>query len=322
LKIGGDFSFYKKNFRFSGLRTFNVKDGRLVGSTNYKLIWVPSPLYTTEVNHNENEMTCEGEYTVWQSDDKLHNIGLYKKSSIDTHFNMNSTLNLLYNYGNSLLLNFGMRNLGIVGTKNRERTFCNLRAPYLTIGALYRLVNEANANTWTGAHLNFTKDDLQEAKTLIGFDSPNISGILSVSVLKDLIMKEEKEVDRKSEIGNITIVSKDTIKKETFAYDVETVMGLNAKVSDDVSLFSILKNKGLNPMSTSFLIGGIYQIDAQTSYKIKFKSDYSASFAFLRRFRNFVDLSFTTNLKYIQEENKATAIQTKFGFSLNFVDDV
>jgi hypothetical protein len=267
-------------------------------------------------------MTCEGEYTLWQSDDKLHSFGLYKKSSIDRHFNINSTFHLLYNWGSSLLLNLGMRNLGFVGTKNNVETFCNIKAPFLSLGALYRLVNDANANSWTGVHLNFTKDDLQEAKTIIGFDSSNINGVLSVSVLKDLIRKEQKEIDKKSEVGNMTVVTKETIKKETYAYNVQAVMGFNAKVSDELTLFSIIKNSGLNPMSTSFLFGGIYQINPLTSYRIKFQNDYSATFAFMRRFSNFVDMSFTTNLKYMQEENKTCAVQTKFGMALNFVDDV
>lgn len=303
-----------------GSKNFINQEGRFLTNSLFKLVYVPSPLNTTEITHNEEQFSCEGEYNLWQSDDKLHNLGIYKLSTVDKQLSMNTSCQFLYNYGTMILLNAGIRNLGIKGTSSGPVNFCTFSSPSLSLGGLYRLYSDANNTSWTGVHLNFNKDQIQQVKSLVGYDSSNFSGIIQVILTKTLLGKVQTEIDRKSEVGNITLVNKQTIQQESYSHDIETSLGFTSKISDEMNFFTLLKNNGMDLMNTFIVVGGIYNIDKNTSYRFKIQSDYSFGFGFVRRFSNLMDMSFSTNFKQIQIDGK-NFLTSKFGLSLNLIED-
>ncbi len=330
LRIGGEFSFFKKNFKFSGKRIFDTADGKLTTNTNYNLTIEPSPLSLTTISHVDSELSCEGEYTVWQSDDKEHSVGIYKKSTVDNFFNLNTTSHLLYSFGRNLFFNFGFRNLGIFGTKSENVNFCTVTAPYLSIGGMYKFLNEANMTSWTGMHVDFTKDGMEEAKTFVGINSAQFNTVFSISVLRNVIQSDSKQSKlEKTTVDPVahTVTTQTTEKsvvKETVSYPLKAAIGVASKISDEFELFSLINStyEG-SAMKTDLMVGGVYTFDPETNYRFKFKDDYSLSLALQRRFRNFVDISFVTNFKYLGAKlDLGTSVQTKFGMALNFMDDI
>jgi hypothetical protein len=175
----------------------------LTTQSDYSLSIVSSPLSTTTITHRDTgELTFQGEYSIWQSDDKDHSVGVYKKTTCDPTYNMDTTCQMLYNYRRNYFFNIGLRNLAL--TKSSVE-------PNLSLGSIFRFYEDANVSSWAGMHLNFNSQSFNDLKLILGVTNPNVNGVISFGMLKknkSTVNTEVKEIHTLEKTGVQTNITK------------------------------------------------------------------------------------------------------------------
>jgi hypothetical protein len=301
LTVKGKFSFFKNWFNMAAERSYITKKEGLTTSSNYKLEFRPDAKYSTITNHNENgDMTCEGEYTLWQSKDDIHRFGIYRKSEMDSEMNLNSSMQFLYNH-KKYFFNFGFYKNPF---KNEKASCVD---PSFSFGGLGRTYEKDGLSLVNGIHIDFNRRIVTNAKFILGFVKGDINGLVQYQISK--------------KIGS------DTEEKTEMITVKELKVGLESKICDKFTLFN-LSGFEINENSTDFNygVGGQYSFDPLTFLKFSLKSDKKSvgTVAFTRRFREFIDFTFLTRMRYVPGDEKAKKlgrVKTKFGLEISFVEE-
>jgi hypothetical protein len=300
---------------FTGSKVFNnqtnekTKKDELGSISSFTLSMTQNPLYTTTLTLlDTGDLSFEGEYNLWQSDDKEHNVGIYKKSEGDAYAKINTTMRLLYNFGRNYFFNLGVKNMPIADLSSTPTTY--------SAGAMARFLEDKNLTSWAGLNFDFNLKNVQETKFLLGVTNPNFNGILQF------------RVERKVSSG-ITIPEGKVMAHATYPKFLK--LGLEAKVSDTFSLFNLFESEiEEKDFKTEMSFGGLYTLDPYTNMKFRVKDDLSTTISLTRRFRNLIDFTFCTHLIYktytatemkLSTEPLLSHVKSKFGFTLNLIDE-
>jgi hypothetical protein len=228
---------------FTGSKVFNnqtnekTKKDELGSISSFTLSMTQNPLYTTTLTLlDTGDLSFEGEYNLWQSDDKEHNVGIYKKSEGDAYAKINTTMRLLYNFGRNYFFNLGVKNMPIADLSSTPTTY--------SAGAMARFLEDKNLTSWAGLNFDFNLKNVQETKFLLGVTNPNFNGILQF------------RVERKVSSG-ITIPEGKVMAHATYPKFLK--LGLEAKVSDTFSLFNLFESEiEEKDFKTEMSFGGLY----------------------------------------------------------------
>ena len=301
---------------FSGSRVFNTeknllsKKDEVASIGSFTLTMTPSPLNTTTLTLlNSGEIGFEGEYNLWQSDDKEHSFGLYNKTEADQDANINTTPCFLYNFRNNYFFNFGIKSLALCRLSSSPTTY--------SVGAMTRFLEDKNVSSWAGLSFDFNLKNLQETKFLLGVSHPNANGILQFRI--------ERKIN-----DEVTIPEGKIAAHASYSKFIK--LGLEVKISDTFSVFNLLENEfDGKDLKTEISLGGLYNIDQNTNMKFRVKDDLSTTISLTRRYRNLIDMTFSSHFVYknysaSQKKDDSTKpllshVKSKFGFSLNLIDE-
>lgn len=314
--LKGTYSFWKNTMTFSGSRVFNTetnllsKKDEIASIGSFTLTLNPNPLNTTTLTlQNSGEIGFEGEYNLWQSDDKEHSFGVYKKTEADEVAKINTTLRLLYNFKSNYLFNFGIKKMPLCTLSSSPTTY--------SVGAMTRFLEDKNVSSWAGLSFDFNLKNLQETNFLLGVSHPNANGILQVRM--------ERKIN-----DEVTIPEGKVSAHASYSKFIK--LGLEAKVSDSFSVFNLLENEiDGKELKTEMSFGGLCNIDQNTNMKFRVKDDLSTTISLTRRYRNLIDMTFSSHFVYksysaSEKKDDSTKpllshIKSKFGFSLNLIDE-
>ncbi len=300
---------------FSGSRVFNTetnevtKKDEISSIGSFTLTITPNPLNTTTLTLlNSGQLSYEGEYNLWQSGDKEHSLGVYKKSEADEEAKINTTLRFLYNFRSNYFFNFGVKSMPICEVSSKPTTY--------SVGAMTRFLEDKNLSSWAGLNLDFNLKNLEETKFLLGVSNPNVNGILQLKI--------ERKVN-----DTITIPEGKLSAHASYAKFIK--LGLEAKVSETFSVFNLMETEiDEKEMKTEMIFGGLYNLDQNTNMKFRVKEDLSTTISLTRKYRDLIDLTFSSHFIYktypIKEIKDSTKpllshVKSKFGFSLNLIDE-
>jgi hypothetical protein len=277
--------------------------------SSFTLDYKPNPLTSMQLVHlSTGELTLEGEFNLWQSDDKQHTLGVYKKSELGAETNINTTMHMVYNFGQNYFFNFGLKNYPICETSSAPTTF--------SVGTIARFLEDKNLSSWAGLHLDFNLRNVSDVKFQLGVSNPNANGVLQLQV--------ERKIEPQVSLSDGKISS-------IVTYPKTLRLGLEARVSDDFSLFNVFESAIEDTkLKTDLTFGGLYTFDPYTNLKFKFKDDLTTTVSITRRFRNLFDFTFSTNLVYktysaLERKTSTTPllshVKSKFGVTLNLLDE-
>src|SRR5690606_37219386 len=107
----------------------------LNSSSNYTLRINQSPLTNVVISAlHTGEIACESEFNLWQSNDKEHSVGMYKKTELDNEGGHNLAFQFLYSLGANYMFNLGVKNWSFAKNK------CPCPELY-SIGAMGNIIN-------------------------------------------------------------------------------------------------------------------------------------------------------------------------------------
>jgi hypothetical protein len=328
LTVKGNFTFYKDYIRFTGKSSINtIQDsttgvGNIIAMNNYQLEIRFSPLSNLILTQlGSGALNSEGEFNIWQDDKKEHNLSIYKHCSIDENFLVASTVQLLYNFRNNYLINLGIRGIELYSYKNKR-----LDPGLFSLGGIAKLYEDANMTTWGGIHINLKPKKIDNVSVLLGMSNPYINGIMRLNIeRKENLTVETLTADLPTKTTVVTPTSTTVIFSEPYYYENELRMGFESKVQDDLSLFStmIVKQDKSANLIPSFVGGGMYIIDPTTNIRFKANDDLVATLSLTKRLRKMIDFTFATSFNYKKplKETQLGSIKTKFGLSVNFLDE-
>ncbi len=328
LTVKGNFTFYKDYLRFTGKSSINtIQDlttgvGNIITMNNYQLEIRFSPLSNLIVTQlGTGALSSEGEFNIWQDDKKEHSVSLYKQCSIDENFLVSSTVQFLYNFRNNYLINLGIRGIELYSYKNRR-----LDPGLFSFGGIAKIYEDANMNTWGGIHINLKPNKIDNVSVIIGMSNPTINGIMRLNVERKENLIAETISDIPTNTTFVTPTTTTLMVSERYYYQNELRMGFESKVQDDLSLFSTMivkqdRNANLIP---SFLAGGMYIIDPTTNIRFKANDDLVTTLSLTKRLRKMIDFTFASSFTYKKplKETQLGSIKTKFGLSVNFLDEL
>ncbi len=328
LTVRGNFTFFKDYLRFTGKSAVNTFQdpvsgvGSLLALNNYQLEIRFSPLSNLILTQLGNgSMITEGEFNLWQDEKREHNVSIYKQCSIDEKCLISSTIQLLYNFRNNYLFNFGIRGFELFSYHDKR-----LDPGLFSLGGIAKFYQDANMTTWGGIHLNMKPRKLDNVSVLMGFSNAYLNGIVRFNVER----KESLAADRVSGDATIktTVITPTTttvILEEPYHYENEVRMGLESKVQDDFSVFSTmtLTQDKKGDLLPKFQGGGMYIIDSTTNLRFKATDQLIFTFSLTKRLRKMIDFTFATCFTYKKPliEKNFGSLKSKFGLSVNFLDE-
>jgi hypothetical protein len=330
LTVKGSYTFYKDYLRFTAKTAINNLFDPVMGGTsltsfsNYQLDIRFSPMSNLTITQLGNgAIRSEGEFNLWQDDTKDHNVSLYKECNVDENALISSTVQLLYNFRNTYLINFGIRGQELYSHTNRR-----LNTGLFSLGGVARLYQDTYFTTWGGVHVNLKPNSVDNVSVLLGLSNATLNGIVRFNIEKRDLTTAETTFPLETKIisnERMTTTTTTSIITEPYYYENEVRLGLESKLQDGFLIFSTLsvkKDKTPNIL-TKFIAGGMYNIDTTTNLRFKMTDDMVTTLSLTKRIRNLLDFTFASSFTYskpVSEKNMGN-IKTKFGLSLIFLDE-
>jgi hypothetical protein len=320
LSIKANFLFHGGKLKFTGKRDFDRDDSNnIVSDGEYELEGNLSESTSFVFTHRSSGSSeCEGDYNLWRSEDGARHLGLYKKTAINEVGDVNTHALLTFNAKHNQLFHFGFRDIAIYRNSNNKA----LRPPQartsLSLGALTKLYQNEEWYIWGGLDTAFFlggSEAFKYARALFGFRKPNFNGYVHLG--SDKVSNHwATQVDPQgSPVWHEKITSENTLN-----------LVLEGKINNQLSLFTDLNSKLADKPIDSVAVGALYSVNPKTSVKAKISDDLSVTAAFIHRYRNFVDLSFTAQFNYSGADDEIDSrtlahIKHKFGVKVEFFDE-
>jgi hypothetical protein len=263
-----------------------------------------SPTSNITINQSPDEVTAEAEFNLWEDEKKNHQVSIYKRHTIQ-YGKWLSSAQFVYNLKNSYLFNLGLKNFELL---NKENRFSSL---LFSAGALTQ-VTQNDITTWGGVQSDFNSKAVQKVSLLLGGSYRNINGVLNFNMEK----AEQKEEQVSAESDKVAVGQSCCSYKNSVRFNVES------KVNDDLTVYSSAELTS-NLWDTEVTTGGVYSVDPATSLRLKIKNDYSGVVSLTRAFKNNFHFTFATAFNYVKASSESSVghVKTKFGVSLNLVDE-
>jgi hypothetical protein len=290
--------------------------------SDYNLSFSFSPLSNLIITHlSTGDIFSEGEFNIWQDSTKDHNVSIYKKCTVNTEGLITSTWQLLYNFRNNYLINFGVRDLELYSAKSKH-----LSPGVLSLGAITKINEQANMTTWGGMHMNVKPKNLDNVSLVLGLSTPSLNGVLQLLVeRKDnygLPTTTTTTTIGTSAVGTSIIV--DTNTTEPYYYQQSAKVGVEAKIADNFYIYTTMTAKNEKTISTELVTGGLYTLDPTTNLKFKVTDALQATVSLTKRFRDLFDFTFTSNFNFnkpVASDYTLGNIKTKFGLTFTLLDE-